>query len=102
MGVDAQKQARTEVQAPSGFIGLSWTAMDGKRRSIRLKSAERFGNVIVFEFAKKLCLAGGADIKNTTFFFGLAADAVPMAISAQIFSIGTPPLYNVDARVPVH
>jgi hypothetical protein len=70
--------------------------------TISLKSAERFGNVIVFELAKKLCLAGGADIKNTTFFFGLAADAVPMAISAQIFSIGTPPLYNVDARVPVH
>jgi hypothetical protein len=82
-----------------GFRGRPWTA---KRRSTRLKSAERFGNVIVFEFAKKLCLAGGADIKNTTFFFGLAADAVPMAISAQIFSIGTPPLYNVDARVPVH
>ena len=70
--------------------------------TISLKSAEKFGNVIVFELRKQLCLAGGADIRNTTFFFGLAADAVPMAISAQIFSIGTPPLYNVDARVPVH
>ena len=70
--------------------------------TISLKSAEKFGNVIVFELAKKLCLAGGPDIKNTTFFFGLAANTVPMPISAQIFSAGMPPLYNVDARVPTH
>jgi hypothetical protein len=70
--------------------------------TISLKSAEKFGSVIVFELKKQLCLACGPDIKNTTFFFGLAADAVPMAISAQIYSAGTPPLYNVDARVPTH
>ena len=70
--------------------------------TISLKSAEKFGSVIVFELKKQLCLAGGPDIKNTTFFFGLAADAVPMAISAQIYSAGTPPLYTVDARVPTH
>ena len=72
--------------------------------TISLKSAEKFGDVIVFEFAKALCLAGGPDIKNTTFFFGLAAAAAPAAkpIDAQIFSAGSPPLYSVEARVPAH
>ena len=70
--------------------------------SIGLKSAERFGEVIVFEFAKPLCLDGGPNFANTTFFFGLAADTPAMTTAAQIFSSGNPPLYSVDARVPSH
>jgi hypothetical protein len=70
--------------------------------SIGLKSAERFDEVIVFELAKPLCLDGGPNLANTTFFFGLAADAPAMATSAQIFASGNPPLYSVDARVPSH
>jgi len=70
--------------------------------SIGLKSAERFGEVIVFDLAKPLCLEGGPNLANTTFFFGLAADTPAMATSAQIFSSGNPPLYSVDARVPNH
>jgi len=72
--------------------------------TISIKSAEKFGNVIQFDFAKQLCLSGGADIKNTTFFFGLAANAAPAPkpIAAQIFAVGTPPFYEVDARVPTH
>jgi hypothetical protein len=70
--------------------------------TISLKSAEKFGDVIEFTLAKTLCLAGGPDLKNTTFFFGLAADTAPMSTAAQIFSTGTPPLYNVSARVPTH
>jgi hypothetical protein len=70
--------------------------------SIGLKSAERFGEVIVFELAKMLCLDGGPNLANTTFFFGLAADTPAMATSAQIFGSGNPPLYSVDARVPSH
>jgi hypothetical protein len=70
--------------------------------SIGLKSAERFGEVIVFDLAKPLCLDGGPNLANTTFFFGLAADTPSMATSAQIFSSGNPPLYSVDARVPAH
>ena len=68
--------------------------------SVGLKSAERFGEVIVFELAKPLCLDGGPNLANTTFLFGLAADTPAMATSAQIFSSGNPPLYSVDARVP--
>ena len=70
--------------------------------SIGLKSAERFGEVIEFDLAKPLCLEGGPNLANTTFFFGLAADTPSMATSAQIFSSGNPPLYSVDARVPSH
>jgi hypothetical protein len=32
----------------------------------------------------------------------LAAEASSKPISAQIFSSGNPPLYSVNARVPVH
>ncbi len=72
--------------------------------TISLKSAEKFGDVIVFELAKSLCLEGGPSIKNTTFFFGLAAKGTPALkpIAAQIFSAGSPPLYEVEARVPEH
>ena len=84
----------TSTNRSTSPIRVYWAFVDGHGRQKTLHPPEVGG--------KKLCLAGGADIKNTTFFFGLAADAVPMAISAQIFSIGTPPLYNVDARVPVH
>jgi hypothetical protein len=70
--------------------------------TIGLKSANRFGDVIVFELAKSLCLAGGPDMQNTTFFFGLAAEAPTMTTPAQIFSRGSPPLYSVQARVPTH
>jgi len=70
--------------------------------TIGLKSAQKFGDVIVFELDKLLCLDGGPDVKNTTFFFGLAAASPPMAIKAQIFSTGNPPLFAVDARVPTH
>ena len=72
--------------------------------TIGLSSAEKFGDVIVFEFSPQLCLDGAANIKNTTFFFGLAADAAPESkpIAAQIFALGNPPLYEVEARVPKH
>lgn len=72
--------------------------------TIGLKSAEKTGDVIDFAFGKPLCLDGPPDIKNTTFFFGLAADKAPAAkpIDATIYAIGTPPFYSVQARIPEH
>jgi len=70
--------------------------------TIGIKSAERFGDAIVFEFKSPLCADGPPDIKRTTFFFGLAATAAPMHVNASISVIGFPPLYAVDARVPTH
>ena len=70
--------------------------------TISLKSAQRFGDVIEFTLQKPLCLNGPADIKNTTFFIGLAAAAAPMHVNAQMSVTGFPPIYAVDARVPTH
>ncbi len=70
--------------------------------SISVAKAERFGDVIVFDLAKALCVTGPTDIKNTTYFIGLAAAAAPMKIKAQISVTGTTPIYAVDARVPTH
>jgi hypothetical protein len=72
--------------------------------TIGIKSAEKFGDVIELTFGKPLCLAGGPDIRNTTFFFGLAADKAPAPkpIDAQITAVGTPSIYAVEARVPTH
>jgi len=70
--------------------------------TIGIKSAERFGDVIVFEFKAPLCADGPPDIKRTTFFFGLAATAAPMHVMASVPVFGAPPLYALDARVPTH
>ena len=70
--------------------------------TIKLASAEKTGDVIEFTFSKPLCLSGPPDIANTTFFFGLAADTPPMNAKATIWAVGTPPFYEVDARVPTH
>lgn len=70
--------------------------------TISLKSAERFGDVIEFTLTKPLCLSGAANIKNTSFFIGLAAAAAPMHVNAQISVVGFPSIYAADARVPTH
>src|SRR3954452_5630667 len=46
--------------------------------TIKLKSAERFGDVIQFVLASPVCADGPPDVSKTTFFFGLAATAAPM------------------------
>jgi hypothetical protein len=70
--------------------------------TIGLKSAERSGDVIAFTFASPLCADGPPDVKKTTFFFGLAATAAPMKVSASVYGTGFPAIFGVDARVPTH
>ena len=70
--------------------------------TIGLKSAERTGDMISFTLASPLCADGPADVKKTTFFFGLAATAAPMLVSASVYGIGDPGFFGVDARVPTH
>jgi len=70
--------------------------------TIALKSATRFGDVIEFVLKAPLCLNGAADIKNTTFFIGLAGAAAPMHVNAQVAVTGLSPIYAADARVPTH
>jgi len=70
--------------------------------TIGLKSAVRFGDAVEFTLTAPLCLNGPADIKNTTFFIGLAAAAAPMHVTSQMSVVGATPIYGVDARVPTH
>jgi len=70
--------------------------------TISLKSAVRFNDAIEFTLTSPLCLDGPADVKNTTFFIGLAAAPAPMHVHVLIAAIGSTPIYGVDARVPTH
>ena len=85
-----------------GVMADVFVITTGGLGTIGIKSATKTGNVIEFELAQGLCLSGGADIKNTTFFIGLAATAAPMNVKAQISTTGTTPIYSVDVRVPTH
>jgi len=70
--------------------------------TIGLKSAERNGDMIAFTLASPLCADGPPDNKKTTFFFGLAATAAPMKVSANVYGNGDPGFFGIDARVPTH
>jgi hypothetical protein len=70
--------------------------------TVGLDTATRSGDVIEFKFKSPVCSDGPPDIKKTTFFFGLAAEAAPMHVTATMLAIGDPPIYGVDARVPTH
>ena len=85
-----------------GALADVFVVTTGGLGTIGLASAERFGDVIVFEFKSPLCADGPPDIRRTTFFFGLAATAAPMHVTATVPVIGVPPLYALDARVPTH
>jgi hypothetical protein len=88
----------------AGPLADVFVVTTGGLGTIGIKSAEKTGDIIEFEFAKPLCLAGGPDIRNTTFFFGLAANTAPApkAVDAQIYAFGSPSFYAVEARVPTH
>jgi hypothetical protein len=79
-----------------------YVVTSGGLGTIGLASAERFGDVIEFTLKSGLCLNGPADVKNTTFFIGLAAEALPMHVNAQVSVVGVPPIYPADVRVPTH
>jgi hypothetical protein len=85
-----------------GVLADVFVVTTGGLGTIGIASAQKTGNVIEFTFKGGLCLDGGPDIKNTTFFFGLAADAAPVASSAHLWAVGEPAFYEVAARVPAH
>ncbi|MEA2886761.1 MAG: hypothetical protein QOD11_1121 [Bradyrhizobium sp.] len=70
--------------------------------TIGLKSAERNSDSIAFTLASPLCADGPPDNKKTTFFFGLAATAAPMKVSANVYGTGDVGFLGIDARVPTH
>jgi hypothetical protein len=54
----------------TGVMADVFVITTGGLGTIGIKSATKTGNVIEFELAQGLCLSGGPDIKNTTFFSG--------------------------------
>jgi hypothetical protein len=74
----------------------------GGMGTIGLKSAERNGDMIAFTLASPLCADGPPNLKKTTFFFGLAATAEPMHVSANVYGNGEPGFFGIGARVPTH
>ena len=86
-----------------GALADVFVVTTGGLGTVGIASAQKTGHVIEFTFKNGgLCLDGGPDIKNTTFFFGLAAATPPMATNAHLWALGSPPFYEVPARVPTH
>jgi hypothetical protein len=93
----------TKLPYAPGTLADVFVVTTGGLGTIGIASAQKTGDVIEFTFkGGGLCLSGGADVKNTTFFFGLAAATPPMATSAHLWAIGSPAFYEVAARVPTH
>lgn len=80
------------------FVG----SLGGGLGTIGLASAEQDGDVITFTLKKPLCVGASPSNDATTFFIGLAATGTPKAISAGVFALGSPPYFEVAARVPAH
>ena len=64
--------------------------------TVGIESAEQDGDAITFTFKNYLC--PGA----STQFFGMAAAKGPVSATPLLFKFGTPPFYQLDARVPQH
>lgn len=93
----------TKLPYAGGTLADVFVVTTGGLGTIGIASAEKSGSVIEFTFkGGGLCLSGGPDVKNTTFFFGLAAATPPMASNAHLWASGTPAFYEVSARVPTH
>jgi hypothetical protein len=93
----------TKLPYAPGTLADVFVVTTGGLGTIGIASAQKTGDVIEFTFkGGGLCLSGGADVKNTTFFFGLAAATPPMATNAHFWAVGSPAFYEAAARVPTH
>ena len=64
--------------------------------TVGIASAEQDGAAITFTFSAPVC--GGVSSR----FFGLAAAQPPVSLPATVFGFGSPPIIQIDARVPTH
>jgi hypothetical protein len=64
----------TRLPYAGGALADVFVVTTGGLGTVDIASAQKTGDVIEFTFKSGgLCLDGGPDIKNTTFFFGLVA-----------------------------
>lgn len=93
----------TKLPYTAGGLADVFVITTGGLGTVGIASAQKTGNVIEFTFKDGgLCLVSGPDIKNTTYFFGLAAAAPPMGTNGHLWAVGSPAFYEVAVRVPTH
>jgi len=83
-----------------GQVGDVYVIAQGGLGSVGIKSAEQDGGVITFEFAKPMCVGTSPGAGESTFFFGLASNFPPRAMTAGMFGFGSPPFISLGARAP--
>lgn len=69
--------------------------------TIGLLAVEQTGNVITFTFNQPVCAGPTPGTGHTSFFFGLASEYAPHAITAKVSVPGLEPI-SVPARGPAH
>jgi hypothetical protein len=77
-----------------GQVGDIYVIAQGGLGTVGLKSAEQDGSVVIFEFARPMCVV------QSTFSFGLASNTPPRGIAAGMFGFGSPPFVSLGARAP--
>jgi hypothetical protein len=83
-----------------GQVGDVYVIAQGGLGSVGIKSAEQDGSVITFEFARPMCVGTNVGAGESTFFFGLASNFPPHAMTAGMFGFGSPPFLSLGARAP--
>lgn len=69
--------------------------------TVGIAAANKFGNIVTFNFSAPVCAGGHPGAGATSYFFGLASTTPPMAITAMVRPSGGPAL-AVPARAPSH
>lgn len=86
----------------AGSLADVFVITTGGIGTVGLRSAQRDGDVISFEFDKLLCVGSSPGHGVSTFFFGLTAATGPDPVTGAVFGIGSPPIIDVRARAPMH
>jgi hypothetical protein len=90
----------TQLPYRPGTLADAYVVVQGGLGTIGIKSAEQDGGVITFEFAKPMCVGTSPGAGESTFFFGLASNFPPRAMTAGMFGFGSPPFLSLGARAP--
>ena len=90
----------TKLPYRPGTLADAYVVVQGGLGTVGIKSAEQDGGVITFEFTKPMCVATNTGAGESTFFFGLASNVPPRAMTAGMFGFGSPPFISLGARAP--
>ena len=85
----------------SGPLDDVYVVNKGGLGTIGLYAVEQTGNVITFTFNQPVCAGPTPGTGHTSYFFGLASEYAPHAITAHVSVPGLDPI-NVPARGPAH